>query len=785
VHKILEYYSLNKKKSAFSLIEVSIVIVIIGLLIFGVIGSKHLVAKSRLSTARSLTNSSPISSVRDNALWLESSLDELAFSDNPEASDGDSLSSWKDNSYNQNKSTITAVGTGPTYANTINNVQAVQFAGSASNYLQISDAAFLNNTDYTIFVLEKREANSSDNYFIGDGTDTTANQTLILGYSTDAAPIHSQGTGNNYTAGLESYLSYSGKPRLFTFMSSSTNGKKMYINGVLAAEDVDTTQLSGITTLPIGMSYNGEIGEIAIFTRALKAVERIEIEDYMGKKWNNKVNRDSVSGGSCTSGTITSTGCDSSCVVSVNGSSVTTLAADASDNFICDGTGYNSGSTTQEFTCTGGSLTPSTPATSECVDNLGCASGYLEVSNACAQGCTTTAIVGSSSTVVAAGTTSVTCDDTGYDSTFTFSACSAGDNVTGTCGCAAGYNPNGGVCEQQCTLTAAASSLPADVTDIDSGAVEYDCSTYGAYTGTVTFDACNNGATLTTVAGSCTEVVTCSSDGDTVDTTTVPGDTIHIFTTVGATTLVCTQAVTAQILVIGGGASGGKGYGQNGGGGGGAGGMVYSSSYSLTSGSYNITVGDGGDVVTSTGVGVNGDNSEFDLIIAYGGGGGGYKNGGASTPGPAASGGSGGGGPFNGSGEVSTQDSQTNETYHKGNSGGSGSPSVGYITGGGGGAGGVGQDATSTDAGDGGIGFANDIMGTSTTYAAGGGGGRGNGTGLGSGGSSIGGNGGDSTTTTATDGNANTGSGGGGSANASYDSGGGGSGIVIVRYTTP
>jgi len=51
---------------AFSLLEVSIVIVIIGVLIIGVIGSKHLVKKARLNAAIAITRSSPISGIPNN-----------------------------------------------------------------------------------------------------------------------------------------------------------------------------------------------------------------------------------------------------------------------------------------------------------------------------------------------------------------------------------------------------------------------------------------------------------------------------------------------------------------------------------------------------------------------------------------------------------------------------------------------------------------------------------------------------------------------------------------------
>ena len=95
--------------------------------------------------------------------------------------------------------------------------------------------------------------------------------------------IHAQGA-NSYTANVSSYEDSADKAKVFTFVSDSLSGKKIYINGVLAAEGSDTSKLSGITSLPIGKSYSGEIGEVAIFTRALKGEERKAVEEIISGK---------------------------------------------------------------------------------------------------------------------------------------------------------------------------------------------------------------------------------------------------------------------------------------------------------------------------------------------------------------------------------------------------------------------------------------------------------------------------------------------------------------------
>ena len=168
-------------------------------LIAGVMGATGLVKKSKIAAAQSLTKASPIAGITDNALWLESS-GESSFKDT-ESSTGDAVTTWYDQKNSVNKSSVVAVGTGPTYSNTINYIHAVKFNGSTANYLQVSDASFLNNTDYTIIVLEKRQS-STAGYFIGDSSVSTANQTLLLGYSADASISHSQGTGNAYASNV-------------------------------------------------------------------------------------------------------------------------------------------------------------------------------------------------------------------------------------------------------------------------------------------------------------------------------------------------------------------------------------------------------------------------------------------------------------------------------------------------------------------------------------------------------------------------------------------------------
>ena len=288
---------------AFSLMELTLVIIVIGIILAGIIASDAIIGKAKISTARSLTSSSPINSVPGLAFWFESSQNNSFIS--TEADNDKSLSAWYDNSITVNKNNASQLNSAnkPIYSNTINRIHAVKFDGSSS-YFTVN-GSFLNNNDYTIFVVEKRLGNKSNNYFIGDSSIATINQNLLLGYSANDKVIHSQAGSNSYISRVLNYEDSAEKPKFFTFTQSST-GKKTYINGILAGQSNDAAQLSNISTLTIGKGYNGEIGELIAFSRSLSNSERQEIEAYLSKKWSIK----NYSGTSCLTGKVGNSGCD-------------------------------------------------------------------------------------------------------------------------------------------------------------------------------------------------------------------------------------------------------------------------------------------------------------------------------------------------------------------------------------------------------------------------------------------------------------------------------------------
>ena len=180
----------------------------------------------------------------------------------------------------------------------------------------------------------------------------------------------------------------------------------------------------------------------------------------------------------------------------------------------------------------------------------------------------------------------------------------------------------------------------------------------------------------------------------------------HTFTTVGSHTLVISNTVTVDYLIVAGGGSGGAGRGGGGGGGG-----VRTGTTQLSAGTHNITVGAGGVRVYADLQGNDGGSSSIGSISATGGGGGGgWSNTGGRSGG--SGGGSSAGGTLAGGTGITGQGYAGSARYNE------------FIGGGGGGAGYAAESTGHYPSKDGAIGISNDITGITKYYAGGGGGGN-------------------------------------------------------------
>ena len=160
-------YIKDKIHTAFSLIELSIVVLIIGILIAGVTQGSRMVAQSRLTTAISMTSGSPVNSIPDLFLWLDAT-------DSPNiavgtalsgvygsAEDDDNVTNWRSRnpqSTDQINFSAALDTNRPKYTrNGINNLPTINFDGISDTIVSpaIDSSQILSKNQVTIFCVVK------------------------------------------------------------------------------------------------------------------------------------------------------------------------------------------------------------------------------------------------------------------------------------------------------------------------------------------------------------------------------------------------------------------------------------------------------------------------------------------------------------------------------------------------------------------------------------------------------------------------------------------------------
>ncbi len=296
----------NNRKSAFSLIEISIVIIIIGILVAGVTQSSRLLSQAKISSARSMTQSSPVTSVKGISLWIEST-SENSFQTS-ELDDGTVVTTWKDiNPQTITKADLSSSGSPKYKTNIINGLPAVLFTAATPDFFSTANFSNLSSGS-TVFAVVKLPSTLAAQGIISKRTaGTAANINLELATTTttgwnysDGAATYNLTAGSAPTAASGSYvLSVVYNSASSSSTTSTATGIHFFQNGAtspFSANSITTTGSpntsvtdnlfvgkSGLTATPA--PFGGYIGEIIIFDRSLKKEERQSIESYLGKKW--------------------------------------------------------------------------------------------------------------------------------------------------------------------------------------------------------------------------------------------------------------------------------------------------------------------------------------------------------------------------------------------------------------------------------------------------------------------------------------------------------------------
>ena len=302
----------NLNKSAFSLIELSIVILIVGILVAGVTQGSRLIKSFKLSNARTLTNSSPVHSIKGLSMWLDATSETTILNRDGVAdiNDEDFIGSWDDSSLVDTGSTAciqTTQANQPKYiSDAINGVPAIQLNSDSTNAGLACNLSTLSDASHTIFIVLKFISSSSNSPsdFFQIKSNSPAN-IIALGLwnipsATAFTSIHSiSGTATDSMGGiLEADTTIITKYNKVdpAGLNASDGLAELKVNGTDSVTSDSSILTSLINPELIIGADSGEtnyftmnIGEIIIFDRALKTKEREDIEAYLSQKWSIKL----------------------------------------------------------------------------------------------------------------------------------------------------------------------------------------------------------------------------------------------------------------------------------------------------------------------------------------------------------------------------------------------------------------------------------------------------------------------------------------------------------------
>lgn len=274
-----------KNKKAFSLIELSIVILIVGIIVAGITQSSRMIGAFKLSAARNITQSSPIYSIRDTVAWYETSMDGSIV--DSEADDGLEVGTWNDiNPFTTNGTRYNLAQTltkRPLYkTNIMNGAPALLFDGS-NDCLTLTPELTLERTQ-TIFVVFKPRVAADDGMILST-TSNNGGRYQVIRY------IGSSNTLSTWNGAVHSAaITASTNARVVTFTQNNA-AVQFYENGTAITggnvnnEAYKFSQVGGLDVAP-QTPFDGYIAEIILYSRVLKTEERQAIERYLGKKYN-------------------------------------------------------------------------------------------------------------------------------------------------------------------------------------------------------------------------------------------------------------------------------------------------------------------------------------------------------------------------------------------------------------------------------------------------------------------------------------------------------------------
>lgn len=295
---LLTHCQKKSKNTAFSIVEISVVILIISLLLAGILNGTSLIGDASIATAQKLTTNADVNNMESLTLWLETSFtSSLEAQGNKKVENDIKINRWKDNSPLKSPTKRfdfiqTASTNQPTYKEDVIDGLPMLYFTTANNLefnnpqnRNLSLADLMQNNQATIFIVCMFDKSASGAKLIN------FNNVVDFGYN--ANKIEMKFDSNNLIESADSL-----KQETLQMISAvkNTSNIEFYLNGNFrsnissSATIADTnfsSNFSSTNKITVG-GFKGWLGEILVFNTALATKERQQVEQYLIKKWKIK-----------------------------------------------------------------------------------------------------------------------------------------------------------------------------------------------------------------------------------------------------------------------------------------------------------------------------------------------------------------------------------------------------------------------------------------------------------------------------------------------------------------
>ena len=306
--------NLNKNsKKAFSLVEISIVILIIGLLIAGISKAGDMIFDVGLKSASSLTKGAKIGRMSGLALWLETTTNESILE--KERYEGTSVSVWRDINPQssskfifRNSSAAKYVEKGHNNLPAIGALDSVNFFTAYTSETGGTVASFSSNQIFssgafaTIFVVLKPKAITGVTTnlisFCPSGGCGAGGNEISVSLNATGNVLFTAMSNTTASTTVTSGSGYTAKSLIIVSALKDSLNQRILVNGTDIASAgtantyASTNSFSG--TFKVGganiADTNGkggiEVYEVIVFSTPLSTIDRQTVETYLGKKYN-------------------------------------------------------------------------------------------------------------------------------------------------------------------------------------------------------------------------------------------------------------------------------------------------------------------------------------------------------------------------------------------------------------------------------------------------------------------------------------------------------------------